>query len=264
MNNSGIKNIRKKILRVTNSSKTSHVGSCLSIVEILYVLYFKVLRVDPGQPEKWERDKFILSKAHASVALYSTLSERGFFPDEILEKFHINDGILPGHLEKGIVPGIETSGGSLGHGLSIGVGMAIANKIDKNPGHIYVLLGDGECNEGSVWEAVMLASTLKLNNITGIVDFNKLQSYGRTNEVINQKNMVKRWNVFGWDSYEVNGHDINEIEKVLRFPHNKPKAIIAHTIKGKGISFMEDRLEWHYKSPNDNELFKAIQELDKK
>lgn len=256
-----IKNIRKAILHMTHYSKTSHIGSGLSIVEILYTLYFKILNVDPNNPEDINRDKFILSKAHASVALYAVLAEKGYFPKEYLDRAFIDQGLLPGHLDKTVVPGIEISGGSLGHGLSIGLGMAIANRQLKNPGRIFVLLGDGECNEGSVWEAIMLASTLKLNNITAIVDFNKLQAFGRTNEVINQKNLAERWRAFGWNSYEVDGHNIIELERVLRTPSQCPIVVIAHTIKGKGVSFMEDKLEWHYKSPNNDEYNRALKEI---
>ncbi|MEZ7892919.1 MAG: transketolase [Candidatus Wallbacteria bacterium] len=253
--------IRKSIVKMTHYSRSSHIGSCLSIVDILYVLYFKILKIKPESPKWNERDKFILSKAHGSAALYSTLAERGFFSKELLDKFYIDGGILPGHLDIKAVPGIEISGGSLGHGLSIGVGMAISNKKDNNPGQIYVLIGDGECEEGSIWEAGMLASTLKLNNLTLIIDFNKLQGFGRTNEIINQDNLCQRWNSLDWNSYEINGNDITEIEKTLNISSNMPKAIIAHTIKGKGISFMENKLEWHYKSPNDEQLILALKEL---
>lgn len=255
-------NIKKSIIHMTHYSKSSHVGTCLSIADILFTLYFKVLRIDPDNPQKTDRDKFILSKGHGSAALYATLSERGFYSKENLDRFYIDGGIMPGHLDKEVVPGVEVSSGSLGHGLSIGVGMAIANKQMNNPGRIFVLVGDGECNAGSIWEAVMLAATLVLNNLTVIVDYNKLQGFGRTNEVINQTNMKDRWIAFGWEAYEVNGHDVLELEKVCTLPHSSPKVIIAHTIKGKGVSFMEDKLEWHYRSPNDEEYRQAINELE--
>lgn len=246
---------------MTHYSKSSHVGSCLSIAEILYVLYFRILRVDPRNPGMNERDIFILSKGHGSAALYATLAERGYFPREYLDRYYVDGGLLPGHLDKESVPGVEVSSGSLGHGLSLGIGMAIANRVSQNPGRVFVLLGDGECNEGSVWEAVMLAATLKLDNLTAIVDFNKLQSFGRTNEVINQKNMSARWSAFGWDTHDVEGHDIAALEQIFSAPQQGPKAIIAHTVKGKSVSFMEDRLEWHYKSPNDEQYVQALQEL---
>lgn len=253
-------NIKKSLVHMTHYSYSSHIGSCLSIVDILYVLYYKVLNIDPDRPKMPERDKFILSKAHGSAALYATLAERGFFSKEHLNKFYIDDGILPGHLDMEAVPGVEISAGSLGHGLSIGIGMAIANQQTKNPGKIYVLLGDGETNEGSVWEAIMLGGTLGLDNITAIVDFNKLQSFGR--EVIKQRNLAERWSAFGWNAIEVNGHDINELERAFRVEQSGPKVVICHTIKGKGVSFMEDRLEWHYKSPNDEQHDQAIRELE--
>ncbi len=162
------------------------------------------------------------------------------------------------------VPGIELSTGSLGHGLSVGVGMSIANMLDNNPGNIYVLLGDGECNEGSVWEAAMLASHNKLNNITAIIDCNKLQGFGNTKDIIIQENLAERWKSFGWDVLEVDGHSIFDLESCFNQPATmNPKVIIAHTVKGKGVSFMEDKLEWHYKSPNTQELEKALKELSR-
>lgn len=247
---------------MTHCSNSSHVGSCLSACEILSVLYFQVLNIDPKNPAKPDRDKFILSKAHASAALYATLAERGFFPKQYLKKFYVDNGMLPGHLDMKAVPGVELSAGSLGHGLPIGIGMAIANKQAKSPGRVFVLLGDGECNEGSVWEAAMLAATLKLDNITAIIDFNKLQGFGRTHEVINQTNMAERWKAFGWDAHEVDGHNTADLAQAFGLPQSGPKVIIAHTIKGKGVSFMEDRLEWHYKSPNGEQCEAAIKEVD--
>lgn len=257
-----LKKIKSSIIHMTHYSYSSHVGSCLSIADILYTLYFKVLNIDPKDTLKADRDKFILSKGHGSAAIYATLAERGFFPKDYLDKFYIDGGILPGHLDMEAVPGVEASAGSLGHGLSIGAGMAVANRQMNNPGRVFVLLGDGECNEGSVWEAVMLASTIKLSNLTAIIDYNKLQSFGRTNEVIDQKNMAERWKSFGWEVYEVSGHNLDELEKTFRLPQTGPKVVIAHTVKGKGVSFMEDRLEWHYKSPNDEQYAQAIKELE--
>ncbi|GAC41568.1 transketolase [Paenibacillus popilliae] len=253
--------IRKSVIHMMHYSKSSHIGTCLSIVDILYVLYFKVMNIDPTNPKFVDRDKFILSKGHGGAALYATLAERGFFSKEFLDQYYINNGILPGHLDMEAVPGLEASSGSLGHGLSIGIGMAIANRQVNNKGNVFVLLGDGECNEGSVWEGVMLASTLHLTNLTAIVDYNKLQSFGKTNEVINQENMVQRWQAFGWEAVEVDGHNLQELEYAFRSPSSKPKVIIANTIKGKGVSFMENKLEWHYKSPNDDEVKIALQEI---
>jgi transketolase len=255
-------NIRRSVLHMVHYSKSSHVGTCLSMVDILYTLYFKILIIDPLNPHKETRDKFLLSKGHGSAALYATLAERGFYPKHFLDQYYVDGGILPGHLDMEAVPGVEASAGSLGHGLAIGTGMAIANRQTGNPGRIYVLLGDGECNEGSVWEAVMLAATLRLDNLTAIIDYNKIQSFGRTNEVIDQTNMAERWRAFGWTTYEIDGHNLGDIEKSLLAPSQRPKVIIAHTVKGKGVSYMEDKLEWHYKSPNDEQLAQALLELE--
>ncbi|UOF91387.1 transketolase [Fodinisporobacter ferrooxydans] len=254
--------IRKSILHMMHYSKSSHIGACFSIVEILYVLYFKILNIDPATPFMTERDKFILSKGHASAALYATLAERGFFSKELLNKYYINSGVLPGHLDKSSIPGIEVSTGSLGHGLPIGLGMAIANRLNSNKGNIFVLLGDGECNEGSVWEAIMLAAHLKLNNLTAIVDYNGLQGFGETKDVLNQENLLERWRIFGWESFFVDGHNIDDLTTILKLQVQKPKVVIAKTIKGKGISFMENKLEWHYKSPNDLQFQLALKELE--
>lgn len=255
------RNIRKSILNMVHYSKSSHVGSCLSIVDILTILYFKTLNIDPKNPTMVNRDKFILSKGHAGAALYATLAEKGFFEKSVLQKYYIDDGMLPGHLDMTAVPGIEVSSGSLGHGLSLGIGMAYANRFDSNTGKVFVMLGDGECNEGSVWEAAMYAPSIKLSNLTAIIDFNKIQSFGRTNDIIDQSNMVERWRAFGWEAIEIDGHDLAAIERALQIKTDKPKAIVAHTVKGKGVSFMEDKLEWHYKSPNDEQLKTALMEL---
>jgi len=260
--NEVIRSIRKSILTMMHYSKSSHIGACFSVVEILYTLYFDILNIDPNNPKKPYRDIFILSKAHASAALYATLAYRGLFPLEWLDRYYIDDGILPGHLDMNAAPGIECSAGSLGHGLSIGLGMSIARTMRKELGRVYVLLGDGECNEGSVWEAIMLASTLKIKNLTAIVDYNHLQGMGR--EVINQTNLSERFKAFGWNSVDVDGHDLDALKQVLSaISPESPSAIIAHTIKGKGVSFMEDRLEWHYKSPNDEEFVAALTELER-
>lgn len=257
-----IVNIKKAIVQMAHASRSSHVGSCLSLVEILYVLYFSVLNVDPKDPGKADRDKLILSKGHASAALYATLAAKGFFAPELLARCCVDNGVLAGHPDRNAVPGIEVSTGSLGHGLSIGLGMALANQQADNPGRVFVILGDGECNEGSVWEAAMLAPCLKLANLTAIIDYNKLQAFGRTNDVVDQTNMAERWRSFGWEVSEVDGHNINQLENTLQLKQTGPKTIIAHTVKGKGVSFMENKLEWHYRSPDDKELAQAMRELD--
>ncbi len=255
------KKIRKHILKMTMYAKSSHIGAAFSIVEILVVLYFLVLNVDPKNPNIKDRDKFILSKAHGSAALYAVLAEKGFFPISTLEKYFIDEGILPGHLDKTSVPGIEFSIGALGHGFSIAIGMALANQRMANNGKVFALLGDGECNEGTIWEGAMLAAHLKLDNLTAIIDYNKIQSFGRTNEVINQEPIADKWKAFGWDVIEIDGHNFENIIESFQSSHKKPKIIIAHTVKGKGISFMEDKLEWHYKSPNEYQYKQALDEL---
>lgn len=259
------KNIRKKIIKMVSISKSSHVGSAMSIVEILVVLYFKILKIYPHDPVNENRDRFILSKGHASAALYAVLSEIGFFNENLLDKFFIDGGVLPGHLDRNVNMGIEVSSGSLGHGLSIGTGMAIAAKHDKKDHKIYVLMSDGECDEGSVWEAAMLAGHLKLDNLVAIIDYNKLQSFGRVKEVLNLEPLCEKWTAFGWDVKEVNGHDFQELLNALGsipIKSDKPSIVIAHTIKGKGVSFMEDKLEWHYKSPDQQQYEMAIKEID--
>ncbi len=255
------KNIRRSIIKAVFSSNSSHSGSALSIVDVLTILYFKVLNIDPINPSKIDRDKFILSKGHGSIALYSTLAERGFFSKELLNKFYCNDGILPGHLDKEAIPGIEVSSGSLGHGLSLGVGMAIANLLNCINSRIYVLCGDGELNEGSMWEAIMFASHKMLKNLVLIVDYNKLQGYGKTNEIINLEPLDDKFRAFNWEVMQIDGHNFEEIEKALRGETSAPKAIIAHTIKGKGVSYMENKFIWHYKSPNKEQLEQALKEL---
>ncbi|MDK2083423.1 transketolase [Aliarcobacter butzleri] len=255
------KRIRRSIVKMNAKSFASHSGTALSTVDILTTLYFKIMNIDTNNPTLKTRDKFILSKGHGSSALYATLAERGYFSKDLLEGFYLDGGKLPGHLDKDAVPGVEVSSGSLGHGLAIGVGMAIANKIDKLDNQIYVMCGDGELNEGSVWEAIMLAPHKNLNNLTLIIDYNKLQGYGKTNEVINLEPLNEKLKSFNWEVLEIDGHNFEEIEQALCLETNKPKAIIAHTIKGKGVSYMENEFIWHYKSPNKEQLKQALEEL---
>jgi len=210
-----IKSIRKCILNMMAYSKSSHVGSCLSIVELLWTLYLKVFLIDPQNPVNPMRDKFILNKGQVSTSLYATLAERSFFDKKLLDSFYIDDGVLPWHFDMEATPGVDASTGSLGHGLSLGLGMAIANKQERNPGKVFVLIGDGESNEGRVWEAVKFTSHLKLDNITAIVYFNKLQGFGRTNESINQSSMTERWKSFSWEAYEADGHNPELLEEIF-------------------------------------------------
>lgn len=259
------KNIRKKALKMAFSAQGSHIGSALSCVDILAVLYFKTMIVDPQNPWAPDRDRFILSKGHAASALYATLSLRGFFSEKILNTYCKNKGKLGGHPSIHCMPGVEVSTGSLGHGLAMGAGMALAGKLDREKYRVFVLVSDGECDEGSVWETAMFASHHKLDNLVAIIDYNKLQAFGRTNKVLNLEPLKEKWLSFGWQAKEIYGHSFPQIERALNripFRKNKPNMIIAHTIKGKGISFMEDKLEWHYKSPNHEEYILALKELN--
>jgi transketolase len=257
------KSIRRDVAKMMHKSYSSHIGGCYSVTEILVTLYFEILNIDPKNPRKDDRDILLLSKAHSSPALYAILSQKGFFPKENLDTYYQDGGKLPGHLDKEAVPGIEFSFGSLGHGLSVGVGMALANKRMNNPGRVFVILSDGECNEGSVWEAAMFAPHHKLSNLTAVIDYNKIQSFGATNEVINQEPIFDKWKSFGWKVLEIDGHDHDALFDAFNSPHEDlPKLIIANTVKGKGVSFMENSLDWHYKSPNDEQLKRALKELE--
>ncbi|MCM8814644.1 MAG: transketolase [Candidatus Omnitrophica bacterium] len=255
---------RKKIVIMHSRSNSSHIGSAFSVVEILVSLYFCIMRIKPDDP-CWEgRDRFILSKGHAASALYAVLALKGFFPENILDTYAIDGGKLFGHVTKDVVPGAETSTGSLGHGLSIGAGMAIAGKYDKRKFRVFVLMSDGECDEGAIWETALFASHHKLDNLVAIIDYNKLQSFGRTNEVVNLEPLAKKWEAFGWAVREVDGHSFPRLIRIfssIPLQRYKPNLIIAHTIKGKGISFMENKLEWHYKSPDETHLAMALNEL---
>ena len=249
--------IRKRILRMHAKSRNSHIGSAFSIVEILIMLYFRILKINPKEPKDANRDRFILSKGHAVSAWYATLAKRGFFNEEILDKYCIDDGILSGHPDRFSVPGIEASTGSLGHGLPIGVGLAFAGKKDRKNYRVFVLMSDGECEEGSVWEAAISASRLKLDNLIGIIDANKLQAYEKTDNIQPISSLKGKFENFGWSVREVDGHNFEQLEKVFKnisFKNEKPTMIIAHTIKGKGIPTMENKLEWHYRSPKENQL----------
>ena len=259
--------IRKKILEMKFASQGSHIGSALSCVDILTVLYFKILNIDSKNPRSENRDRFILSKGHAGSALYSTLAKRGFFPESELENYCKNGTKLSCHSTRGCLPGVEVSTGSLGHGLPIGAGMALAGKKDGKKHRVFVLMSDGECDEGSNWEAALFASHHKLDNLIAIIDYNKLQALGKTNEVLNLEPLKDKWTAFGWRVAEVNGHNFSEMEAILEkvpFEKQKPSLIIVHTIKGKGVSFMEKKLEWHYKSLNKELFDSAIKEINKK
>ena len=251
--------IRAHVLRMTHRAKCSHVGSCLSIADILAVLYGEVMDFKPEQPDWENRDRFILSKGHACAAVYAVLAECGYFPVGMLDTFYQKGSLLSGHINHR-VPGVDASTGSLGHGLSIGCGMALATKQN-----IYVLLGDGECNEGSVWEAAMFAGHHRLNNLTVIIDYNKLQALGDTRDILDLTPLDGKWSAFGWEVVEVDGHNEKELREALQYEinHIKPRCIIAHTVKGKGVKFMENAVAWHYRHPSDGELKQALEELNR-
>lgn len=244
-------NYRIQILEILRKSKRGHIGSAFSLIEILRVLFDDVLKYNPKMPNWADRDRLILSKGHGCLALYVILAEKGFFPKEELFKFCTADGILGGHPEQATTPGVEASTGSLGHGFSIGVGMAIAAQMDKKNHRVFVLLGDGECDEGSIWEAAMCASKHKLNLLTGIIDYNKMQCYSSTSEVLELEPFADKWKSFGFEVKEVDGHNIKNLKKMfvqLPFSKVKPSLIICHTVKGKGLPELENNPAWHHKS----------------
>ncbi len=258
------KHIRGKIVEMSHKSGAAHLGSSLSCVDILVAAYWSVLSIDPKRPSDPERDRFILSKGHAATALFATLETKGFFPNSLIETFACEGGCLEEHPGPNCAPGVEAATGSLGHGLSLGIGMAIAGRIQGYSYRVYALLSDGECNEGSVWEAAMFAAAHKLENLVAIVDFNKWQATGRSCEVMALQPLKDKWESFGWSAYEIDGHNMTEVVETLsHIPDGsgKPAAIVAHTVKGKGVSFMEDDNNWHYRIPNQEEVSKAKQEL---
>jgi len=256
------KKIRINCIKMVNLGKSSHIGSALSIVDILSVLYGGILNFDPKKPLNEERDRFILSKGHAGVAVYATLAEVGFFSTEVLKTHCQNGSKLSGHVSHKDVPGVEFSTGSLGHGLPVACGIAMAGKIAESSFNVYVLLGDGELDEGSNWEAMMFASHHKLNNLTVIIDRNNLQSITTTDKTLNLEPLEAKLMSFGMDVSVVDGHDHIELYESLKTKSEKPKLIIANTTKGKGVSFMENSVDWHYKTPLGVYFDRAIQEIN--
>jgi transketolase len=255
--------IRAHALRMASGANSAHIGSSLSVADIVSVLYTQILRVDPANPDWADRDRLLLSKGHAASILYAALAERGFFPLDWLREYCKEGSKLLAHVSHH-VPGVEVSTGSLGHGLPIACGMALAAKRDDAPGHTFVVLSDGELDEGSCWEAILFAGHNRLSNLTAIVDYNKIQSFGTVKEVLDLDPLAAKWEAFRWHTVEVDGHDHAQLEETLRrvpLEADRPTAIIAHTIKGKGVSFMEDRLEWHYRSPNPTQLEQALKEI---
>lgn len=257
--------IRRDVLEMIHISHASHIGSAFSVVDILAVLYADVLKYDSNNP-KWElRDRLVLSKGHAGSALYATLAEVGFFDKELLSTYDLNGSVFSGHISHKNVPGVEFSTGSLGHGVCVATGIALAGKINKSSYHVYAIVGDGECDEGTVWETIMLAHQYKLSNLTLIIDRNHMQAMGYCKDVIDTDSLYDKLLAFGWNSIEIDGNNHEQLLKAFstRFDNSYPICIIANTIKGKGISFMENNLTWHYRDPQGEDYEKAVLELEK-
>ncbi|NLI76242.1 MAG: transketolase [Candidatus Riflebacteria bacterium] len=258
--------LRGRVIGMSHAAKAPHLGSCLSCLDLLTVLYASFLQVDPRRPDDPDRDRFILSKGHAAPALYAVLAHRGFFPAGLLDGYTRPDSPLEEHPGPRCVPGVEVATGSLGHGLPIGVGMALAANLAGRRHRTVVLLSDGECNEGSVWEAAMYAAARRLDRLIAIIDVNKWQATGRSAEVMALEPLPQKWEAFGWTAMRIDGHDHAAIAAALARADaaagtGRPFAIVADTVKGKGVSFMEDDNNWHYRIPTAEEVARARQEL---
>ncbi len=259
------KRVRIHALNMTSRGGSSHIGSALSIADILAVLYGEILNVDPEKPRSSKRDRFILSKGHAGAAVYAVLAEIGFFDKDKLNTHYKDGSDLSGHVSHKRVPGVELSTGSLGHGLGVAAGMALSACWNKDAHRVFALLSDGECDEGSNWEAMLFAAHHKLDNLTAIIDYNKIQSLGPVCEVMSLEPFSDKWRCFGWSVREVDGHDYSGLKHAFsNLPEKagKPTVVIAHTIKGKGVSFMENSVLWHYRCAKDEEFTKALNELE--
>jgi transketolase len=258
--------LRQTIVKTLQAGNRGHVGSAFSLVEMLRVLYDDVLRYDAGNPGWPGRDRCILSKGHGCLALYAVLADKGFFPESELWRFCKADGILGGHPEHGKVPGVEASTGSLGHGLPIGIGFALSARYEKAKHRVFVIISDGESNEGSVWEAALCASQHRLDRLVVLLDYNKQQSYGTTYEVLDLEPLADKWRAFGFAVKEVDGHSVPELREALSrtpFEADKPSILICHTIKGKGVSFVENNLKWHHKTRvSEDEVRSLLAELE--
>ena len=255
--------MRVQALQMVHRAKASHIGSALSICDIVAVLYGQVMNLEPTRPADMARDRFILSKGHACVAVYAALAETGFFPREDLLKYGQDHSVLMNHISHKVV-GVEFSTGSLGHGLPFGTGKALAARRSKQHWRTFVLLSDGELGEGSNWEAMMFAAHHRLENLVAIIDYNKLQSLTTVEKTLRVEPLVDKARAFGWAVREVDGHDhaaLAAILNTLPWEENKPSFLIAHTTKGKGVSFMENSVQWHYSSPNDAQLTQALMEM---
>ncbi len=259
--------IRRHIVNMTHLGGSSHVGSGLSIADILAVLYGEVLNIDPDDPKYENRDRFILSKGHAGAAVYAALAEVGFFNKDKLKEHYQNGSVLSGHVSHKGVPGVELSTGSLGHGLGVAAGMALSGKLRNKDHKVFALLSDGECDEGSNWEAILFSSHHKLANLIAIIDYNKIQSLDTTENTLALEPFADKFKAFGWNVLEADGHKHDELVSAftkIYEQHDSPSVLICHTIKGKGVSFMENSVLWHYRSPQNEEYENAKKELDNK
>ena len=258
---------RRDVIEMMWHGQGGHIGGSLSIIEILTVLYFSELRIDPKKPDWEDRDRLILSKGHAAASLYAILADKGYFPKErLFDTFRVCiGGMLQEHPDMQNIPGIDMSSGSLGMGLSVGVGMALGKRLMKKDFYIYVILGDGEIQEGQIWEAAMAAGHYHLNELIAIIDYNNLQVNGFIDEILTIEPIKDKWEAFNWNVEEIDGHNIKEISNSLKKARNykdKPSVIIAHTIKGKGVSFIENKIEWHSRNLTYEEMKKALKELE--
>ena len=259
--------VREHSLRMTHRANASHIGTSLSMVEILVTLYARVMKYDPKHPSWADRDRLIVSKGHGAAAVYAILAECGFFPDNKLKSFCLNGGALSGHVTRDCAPGVEVSTGSLGHGLPIGCGIALAGKRDQKDYRTFVIVSDGELDEGSNWEAILFAPHHRLRNLTLIVDYNSIQSFGSVSEVLELEPLADKLRAFGWRVQDLDGHDLDALTgalKPIEFGDDlddRPLAIIARTTKGKGVDFMENELQWHYRSVKGEQLAQAIQQV---
>ena len=256
--------LRRDILTMIHRAGSGHPGGSLSVLDILIILYYKVMRIDPYNYRDPRRDRLILSKGHACPALYAVLADRGFFPADYLDALRRIGSLLQGHPDMRKTPGVEISTGSLGQGLSVANGMALAARLDKSSRRVYVIMGDGEIQEGQIWEAAMTAVHYRLDNLTAFLDYNGLQIDGWNRDVKTLEPIVKKWRAFGWHTLEVDGHDYASLlEAIRRAQANRgaPTMIIAHTVKGKGVSFMENQIDWHGRAPNEEEYALALGEL---
>ena len=256
--------LRGKVVEMSHKAQAAHLASSLSCCDVLAAAYWHVVSIDPTSPTDPDRDRFILSKGHAAAALYATLAFKGFFPESELETYCQDGGRLAEHPPANMLAGVEAATGSLGHGLPIGIGMALAGRIEQRRYRVFALMSDGENNEGSVWEGAMFAAAQKLEQLCIVIDYNKWQATARSNETLMLAPLADKWRAFGWDATEIDGHDVGRLAELMsNIPNGsgKPVAIIAHTVKGKGVSFMEDDNNWHYRAPTAEEVVEAHKQL---